>query len=298
MSETIIGSKSSLYIKDPIPGIDNSIDELTHQSVQNLWDSRGSADVLIHALYATTALPFQIESGSVKRKIKITGHGASVGDFIRMDSGLAESEEVAIIKIIDADFFVIAKEIVASVGDDVFIMKPVTPTYNKDGSLNVSNGPIQFIRDAVAQQVVEDTVTPTNNIALPTRVIDPVTGLPIDFATETSLQELIALQTKEVSETLFFDYTNDGPVDNLNYTELIASTANDIKAMTWFESSGFPMVIALGAIGFEVDLFVIPPGGLNGEIPINIPAGSRVSIKELVSDTISSNTFIVANFYK
>lgn len=277
MTIAIAGSKSSKYIKDPINGVSDSTDSLTYQSVQNLWDARGAADVLIHALYATTALPFQIESGSVRRLIKITGHGAAVGDFLRMDSGSAESEEVAIIKIVDADFFVISKEINAAIGDDCFVMKPVTPTYNKDGSLNVSNGPVQFIRDAIDQQVIEDTTNPANNI-----------GLPVHVVNEGESSRLI-------SETLFFDYTG---VSDAGYTQLIASTVDKIKSMTWFESSGQPMVVALGGVGSEVDKFVVPPGGFNGEIPMDIPAGSRVSIKQLNAEVLSSGIMIVANFYK
>jgi len=185
MTTAIAGTKTSKYIKEPIAGIDNSTDTLTYQSVQNLWDSRGASDVLIHALYASTAIPYTIEVGSVKRLIKITGHGAIVGDFVRMNNGNSDSEEVAIIKIIDADFVVIAKEIDASIGDELFIMKNVTPTYNKDGSLNVSNGPIQFVRNALVAQVIEDTVTPANNIPLPSALFTKINGVSLAVNKDT-----------------------------------------------------------------------------------------------------------------
>lgn len=304
MSETIIGSKSSFYIREAIPGVSDSVDELTHQSVQNLWNARGAADVLIHALYATTAIPLLIGAGSVRRKLEVTAHGAIVGDFIRINNGNAESEEVAIIKIIDANNLVIAKEINAAIGDELFIMKNVTPTYNKDGSLNVSSGPIQFIKDAVATQVIEDTAVPANNIGLPVRNIDS-SGLPIDFSTLTEQQlqtiELQDINTEldnVVTELQSIKLNTDGlvlkdsvyndyaitPVDNAAWVQVIAATSDDIKKLTVFDSGGFPLELGVGGVGLETKILNIPPGGLNGEISSLIPTGSRLSVRSLTAN--------------
>lgn len=173
MSETIQGTKSSLYIKDQIPGIENSSDKFTHQSTQDLWDSRGASDVLIHALYSNTLLPILFEVGSVKRLIKSTGHGAVAGDHIRINNGASSGEEVAIIKVVDANFFVISKEINVAIGDQFFVMKPVTPTYNKDGSLNViaTQGPVIFNKNGAATVVNYNTVTPSSSEALPVNIV-------------------------------------------------------------------------------------------------------------------------------
>lgn len=256
MSQTIQGTKSSKYIKDPVPNVTNSTDTMTHQSVQNLWDGRGASDVLMHGLTKVTGAPVAIEAGSVKRKIKVTGHGALAGQFIRMFNGNAVGEEVAIIKIIDANFFVIAKEIDAAVGDTLDIMRPITPVYNSSGE-----------------------------------VVLTASGL----ATEAKQDTIIAKITKTISEKLFFNYAG---VSNAGYTQVIAATADIIKSMTWFESSGQPMIIAIGAVGAEVDLMYVPPGGFNGEIPINIAAGVRVSMKQLNAEVLSAGIFVVANFYK
>lgn len=199
MAETINGSKSSNYIKEEIPGVENSSDSLTHLSVQNLWNGRGAADVLIHAVYTTQALPFNIEAGSVKRLIKITGHGAAINDFIRMNDGNSSGEEVSIVKIIDADFIVIAKEINVAVGDEVFILKNVTPTYNKDGSLNVTNGPVQFIKDALVQQVIEDTVVPANNEPLPSKIFINMNGVMLPVGKDSVTPANSVLLPVEVS---------------------------------------------------------------------------------------------------
>lgn len=142
-------------------------------------------------------------------------------------------------------------------------------------SLSVTSGPTAFVRDGSTVTVNKDTVTPANNRGLPVEVLETA--------------------EKVVVGRLFFPYVG---VSDAGYTQLIASTSDQIRSMTYFESGGFPTVLAVGGSGSEVDLLVIPPGGLNGQIPINIPAGSRVSIKELVSDSISADAYIVANFFK
>lgn len=171
MAESIKGSSSSLYIKEEVPSVTNSADTMNHLSVQNLWGARGAADTLVHGVHRHTALPVLIEAGSVKRKIKITGHGAIAGDFLKMNNGLADGEEVSIIKVIDADYFVISKEINASVGDEAFVLKPVTQRLAKDGGIAVTQGPIEIVKDSVTRQVNKDTATDANTVAIPVEVV-------------------------------------------------------------------------------------------------------------------------------
>lgn len=74
------------------------------------------------------------------------------------------------------------------------------------------------------------------------------------------------------------DYTV--PVTTGAYTQLIASTTATISQIFIFDSSGQTLVLALGAAASEVDKLYIIPGG-NGLVPINIPSGSRVSIRAI-----------------
>ena len=176
MSETINGSKSSNYIKDQVPGIDNSSDSLTHQSVQNLWNGRGAADVLIHGLYKPSVVAMTIEAGSVRRKLVITAHGANEGDFVKITTGASAGEEIAIVKVVDTNTIVIAKEVNASIADSIEIWRAVTPAYNADGSLNVSvvPSPIQYNRKTAgvtaAVTVLEDLDTPSASKPMPVSI--------------------------------------------------------------------------------------------------------------------------------
>lgn len=169
MAETITGAKSKLYIKEPIPGITESGDTLQHVTAQEIAGNRVGLDTVIHGVYKTHVPPKLIEIGSVKRLIKITAHGARKGDVLKINNGTAIGEEVAIVKVEDADTLIIATEINAAIGDEAFIMRHVTPLYDKDGNLNVNAtpGPSQFVQNGIDVEVEEDTVTMANNKPMP-----------------------------------------------------------------------------------------------------------------------------------
>lgn len=169
MAETLVGAKSKLYIKEEIPGIKESGDTLQHVTAQEIAGNRVGLDTVIHGVYKTHVPPKLIEVGSVKRLIKITAHGARKGDILKINNGTAIGEEVAIIKVEDADTLIIATEINAAIGDEVFIMRHVTPLYDKDGNLNVNAtpGPAQFVQNGIDVEVEEDTVTMANNKPMP-----------------------------------------------------------------------------------------------------------------------------------
>lgn len=169
MAETLVGAKSKLYIKEEIPGIKESGDTLQHVTAQEIAGNRVGLDTVIHGVYKTHVPPKLIEVGSVKRLIKITAHGARKGDILKINNGSAAGEEVSILKIEDADTIIVATEVNASIGDEVFIMRHVTPLYDKDGNINVNAtpGPSQFVQDGVDVEVEEDTVTMANNKPMP-----------------------------------------------------------------------------------------------------------------------------------
>lgn len=273
MSIAIQGSKSLLYVKENIPGKEGTGDTMQHLSVQEAVGQRGAADVVIHGS-TTVSTGNSIGATSVKRLINCVGHGAKRGWIMRPSTGNSAGEEISIVKVLDSDNFVIAYEADLAIGDTFDLCKLITPNYTSTGDLNVvvnSSGSIQFKRNGVNTNVAEDTANPSNNTELPVKII------------------------KNMSDKVFFDYSG---VSNAGYTQLIASTSFASKSFTWFESSGEPMVVALGVPGSEVDYFYVPPGGFNGEIPIPIPAGSRVSIKQLSANALSSGIMLVANILR
>lgn len=154
-----------------------------------------------------------------------------------------------------------------------------------------------FLKDGEFVPVLKDTAVPANNVPVPVEDLNLFNELAT-FANEnmTNLLAIISLLTKESVSNLFVDYATT-PVDDTAWVELIPATPDVINHMTLFESGGFPMEIGIGAIGLETRLFVVPPGGFNGEVNFTIPTGSRVSIRCLVTQTVNVGN-IVANFLK
>lgn len=100
---------------------------------------------------------------------------------------------------------------------------------------------------------------------------------------------------RQLRDGIFSDY-GVAPITNAAWTQILASTSAIIKSLTVFESSGFPLELAVGGPGSEVKILNIPPGGLNGEIPLSVAAGQRLSLRSLTADASNSaGTYIIMN---
>jgi hypothetical protein len=73
------------------------------------------------------------------------------------------------------------------------------------------------------------------------------------------------------------DYSING-INSSGWSEIVTSLANAVSRLHIFDSSGFPVMLAVGAIGSEQEVFRISPGG-DGLVDLLIAAGSRLSIK-------------------
>lgn len=65
------------------------------------------------------------------------------------------------------------------------------------------------------------------------------------------------------------------------WVQLIASTAALSYGLYLFDSSGQTLELGTGAAASETRKLIIPPGGLDGFVPLSIPAGTRVSIRAI-----------------
>lgn len=101
----------------------------------------------------------------------------------------------------------------------------------------------------------------------------------------------VAPSGRASSQLIRNDYSTTN-VTTAAYVQLVASTANVINRLWIFDSSGQDFVLATGAAASEVDRIRIPPGGWDSAIELNIPAGTRISIKAS-SATASSGILIV-----
>jgi hypothetical protein len=155
----------------------------------------------------------------------------------------------------------------------------------------------------LATEAKQDTqITRLNLLSTEAKQDTQITRLNL-LSTEASLlnaiTELQSLKSntaqKQLRDGIFSDYGGT-PISNAGWTQILASTSAIIKSLTVFESSGFPIELAVGGPGSEVKILNIPPGGLNGEIPLSVAAGQRLSLRSLTADASNAaGTYIIMN---
>lgn len=107
-----------------------------------------------------------------------------------------------------------------------------------------------------------------------------------DFGTgASSAQTLRISNSNETSpkygRTVVTTVRNDYSSVNVTsgaWVQLVASLGSDVNALDLFDSSGQTLEIGTGAAASEVRLFLVYPGG-NGQLPVRIASGTRVSIR-------------------
>lgn len=169
---SIKGYKSQQALQQKLSGYteDQSVDKLRYTTIQEMSGRRHALDVLINGAYQITTTPKTIEAGSNIRTIKITNHGASKNDIIRLSNGT----QFSALSIPDANTIITSVELdVSPVGDTCTIWRHITPSYNSDGSLNViaSQAPVKFNKDGTPTTVNYVTGAPSSSDALPVNIV-------------------------------------------------------------------------------------------------------------------------------
>jgi hypothetical protein len=81
------------------------------------------------------------------------------------------------------------------------------------------------------------------------------------------------------------------------WVQLIATVgAVDIRAISLFDSGGYTMELGVGAAMSEARTLLIPPGGFNGIIEFEIPAGSRLSIRAVGAALVDLGEIVINLF--
>lgn len=112
-------------------------------------------------------------------------------------------------------------------------------------------------------------------------------SLSVTFASDQTTAPSSAL---DVIDFVRIDFSSSN-ISTSSYTELISSTSAITRKISIFLGTGTPMYLAVGASSSEVDKFIISPG-MDRTIEVNIPAGSRLSLKSIGS-AITASTMIV-----
>lgn len=138
---------------------------------------------------------------------------------------------------------------------------------------------------------VSTSVAGVYNSTLPT----VTTGHGVALQVDVSGRLITAPQQGRSSSNapVYNAYTSTN-VTTSAYVQLVASTTAATNMIEIFDSSGQSLILGVGPSGTEVVQLYTLPGG-NGQVPLSIPAGSRVAVKALTGNATSG--YLVINFY-
>lgn len=147
-----------------------------YATIQPLGAGKYGTEVLPKALTEVLLIDQIPEVGSTEDTIVLTGHSVKAGDILRFNGGFLDYQEVTV-ESVTANTIKLAHKFDQPItaAETFRFLRTVTLTISKEGNLATSSGPLQFVRDGAAQQVIEDTVTPANNVPLPVK-LSSVTG--------------------------------------------------------------------------------------------------------------------------
>ncbi len=229
-------------------------------------------DVVAHAfvyLVGTDA----VEASSTARVINATAHAALPGDEILMTSGTQSGRSPRVLEI-TTNTITLAEALAAApaAADTFSIRRQRQGLVDSTGALSVavSSGDdhnygtpgAATLRTAAMLGVGSTAVSSTNPVP-----------------TSTAGQAY--------ADSVFYDHVV--PVTTGAWTQLIAATAAVINALMLFDSSGETLELGVGAALSEARVLLIPPGGIDGLVPLRIAAGVRLSVRAVSANTAGGN---------
>ncbi len=118
--------------------------------------------------------------------------------------------------------------------------------------------------------------------------VDPATGaIPVDAAVSFSDPDV------NYVDSVIVDYGST-PVTTGAWVQLVASLSAKVTRISLFDSCGETLELGVGASSFEARRYLIPPGGLDGQVVFTIPSGSRLSIRAVTGDCTTGR--LIATF--
>ena len=309
---SIQGYPSQEKLVNPLVGYDQQNSKTSSQFVtlSETFDKKVTLDAKIHGEFRTSALPKLIASVATdypKQVIKSTGHGAVKGDAIRFEGTAANPYFSAkVINVPDANTLIIGSTLPVAplVSDEFFVLKSIVPLYDEDGALQVSQGPIQFIRDGAATQVVEDTVTPANNIPLPVKLTS-VTGdinitagdLNVQLSDTGANPDITRigdgtnrLVMTALGEATTFDATTHGKLDT--QTALLQTIDTDTGliqgSVDSIDTKTSTVITELQSVNSELDTQTIGISSINSELDAQTTLLNSIANEDFATQTTLS----------
>ena len=247
----------------------------------------GTAVVSLRAATGTSqisAAALPLPTGAATSALQTTGN-TSLATIVTNTTGLATSANQTNAsqktQIVDG-----SGNVIASTSNALNVSAAITSSALPTGAATAAN-------QTTANTSLATIATQTSHLPTALGQTTMANSLPVVFASkQTNLATSIG--GKSVSNPPIYNQYLSSPVTTSAYVQLVASTASVSNMIEIFDSSGQSMILGVGAAGSEVIQLYTLPGG-NGQVPLLIPAGSRVAIKALTANATSG--YITINFY-
>lgn len=138
--------------------------------------------------------------------------------------------------------------------------------------------------DVIAELVDVNTSLDTVNVSL-ADILTEVSAINDKTSFPKTVQQLDAVLLDVSSSNI--------PASSSLPRQIVASTTADVQKIQIIEDIGEFMGLYVGFSASEVLVCSLPLGG--GEVLVNIPSGSRISIRALQNTAIATNTFLAMN---
>ena len=170
----------------------------------------------------------------------------------------------------------------------------------QSGTWNINNisGTISLPTGAAtaAKQPALGTAGTASADVITVQGIASMTALKVDGSAVTQPVSISSVpaesgRSKVLLATINYVSTN---VTTSAYTEITASTTGAINRLYIADTSGSALIIAVGGAGSEVDQLYVGPGGSDAPYELNVPSGSRLSIKALDANATSGRLILTA----
>lgn len=233
-------------------------------------------------------------------KITAASHAALPGDRIKFTSGDNATLEYTVYTVTTNTIELVEDPSFPIAALDAFsILRPTSEVISTTGA---ASAVAQFILDGSAQDVVEDTVTPANNIPLPVKILD-TTGEVDLRAAVTALTNIDADTSSIISNTTplnVVDFIDTTPVIVASSTNIpasastpltiVASLAAAVKKVAVYDTTGAYIGLYSDPAGTPVLEAVFGPGADN-IIDVTLPATTVLGIRNMANTAITTGSF-------
>lgn len=153
--------------------------EAQYKTIQHVGSDKFGVNTAQMYLFDITPVATPISNVTVDSEssqkiwLEITNHQARIGDIIRFPNSADPmfGWELEVIEVLDANILSVYNLGLPTVGQMVKTCRWITAKADAEGALTTTAGPVQFIKNGITSTVVEDTVDPNNNQALPVKLM-------------------------------------------------------------------------------------------------------------------------------